>query len=170
MTALRLSYAEIGERLGRTPEAARILVRRRGWQRVEGNDGRVVVLLDDAELKTARPLAKNRMTGGQPRQRQQCPGGQTEQTFEDSSAAVTTPVISPVDPDGSDYLAELLGRVRGLEERLEERDAELVHHAVAAARAEGEAAALRDALADLAGRLDGEARRRQPWWRRMFES
>ena len=56
MSTLRLSYAELGERLGRSADAARVLARRRGWQRITGNDGRVVVLVDEAELpRTVRP-------------------------------------------------------------------------------------------------------------------
>jgi hypothetical protein len=48
---------------------------------------------------------------------------------------------------------------------------ELVEARMAQARAEGEAKALRDALTDLAGRLDRAetalAWHRQPWWRRL---
>ena len=51
MAILRLGYAELGERLNRSPDAVRVLARRRGWQRVNGNDGRVVVLVDDAEIE-----------------------------------------------------------------------------------------------------------------------
>ena len=55
---------------------------------------------------------------------------------------------------------------------LDELRAELMQRRCAAARAEGEAKALREALADLATRLDlataelAEARR--PWWRRWW--
>lgn len=46
---------------------------------------------------------------------------------------------------------------------------QLLHAVERAARAEGEAAALRDALADLAGRLDrAEQRLAAPWWSRLF--
>ena len=55
MSALRLSYAELGARLGRSADAVRDLARRKGWQRVTGNDGRVVVLVDESELPADRP-------------------------------------------------------------------------------------------------------------------
>jgi hypothetical protein len=58
---------------------------------------------------------------------------------------------------------ELLRRVRELEELADERAAELLHMATRAAHAEGEVKSLRDALADLATRLDvatAEARKR----------
>jgi len=34
---VRLTYAELGRRLGISPDAARVLTRRRGWQRVHPN-------------------------------------------------------------------------------------------------------------------------------------
>ena len=53
MAILRLSYAELGARLGRSTDTARVLARRRGWQRVTGNNGRVAVMVDEAELAVA---------------------------------------------------------------------------------------------------------------------
>ena len=59
MTALRLSYAELAERLGVSSEAARAVARRRGWQRVQGNDGRTTVLVEEAELRPCiRPAVR----------------------------------------------------------------------------------------------------------------
>jgi hypothetical protein len=59
MTALRLSYAELGARLGRSTDAARVLARRKGWRRVTGNDGRVIVLVDEGELPPERPAERS---------------------------------------------------------------------------------------------------------------
>lgn len=39
-----LTYAEVGDRLGITPEAARSRAKRLGWRRQLGNDGRAKVL------------------------------------------------------------------------------------------------------------------------------
>jgi hypothetical protein len=44
-----LTYAEAGERLGVSPEAARARAARRGWRRRLGNDGRAVVMLPQDE-------------------------------------------------------------------------------------------------------------------------
>ena len=55
VTILRLSYAELAARLGRSADAARVLARRRGWQRITGNDGRVVVLVEEGELPSDSP-------------------------------------------------------------------------------------------------------------------
>ena len=49
MTTLKLSYRELGLRLGLSPDAARSLARRR-WQRVVGNDGAAVELVDEEQL------------------------------------------------------------------------------------------------------------------------
>jgi hypothetical protein len=134
MTTLRLTYAELGERIGKSPEGARMLARRRRWQIVRGNDGKAAVLVDEAHLvvqPTGRP------TGQPPEQ----PGA----------------------VNGHDQ------ELQALREALEQRTAELLHMTARAARAEGETVALRDALADLAGRLDrAEAELRRPWWRRWF--
>jgi hypothetical protein len=59
--------------------------------------------------------------------------------------------------------------VRELEELADERAAEILHMSTRAAHAEGEVKALRDALADLAARLDAAtAELRRPWWHRWW--
>ena len=51
-----LTYTDIAERLKTSPEAARALVRRHRLPRSRGNDGRVLVTVDLAELRhTALP-------------------------------------------------------------------------------------------------------------------
>jgi hypothetical protein len=40
-----LSYQEVADRLGVTPEAARSRAKRLGWRRQMGNDGRALVLV-----------------------------------------------------------------------------------------------------------------------------
>jgi hypothetical protein len=51
MTTESLTYAEIGDRLGVSPHAARALVRRLHLPRQMNNDGKAVVLIDFAEIQ-----------------------------------------------------------------------------------------------------------------------
>ncbi len=51
MSIESLTYAELGERLGASPEAARSLVRRLRLPRRPGNDGKVRVTVDLAEIQ-----------------------------------------------------------------------------------------------------------------------
>lgn len=134
MTTLRLTYVQLAERAGLTPEGARMLARRRHWQVAKGNDGRAVVVVDEADLVVR-------------------PGGRTPG--------------QPVAMTGLEN--ELRARINDLKDVADQRAAELLTMTARAAGAEGEARALRDALADLAGRLDrAEAELRRPWWRRWL--
>ncbi|WFU14681.1 hypothetical protein [Bradyrhizobium sp. CB3481] len=45
-----LSYAELGERLKVSPEAARALVKRHRWPRIRANDGKALVQVDLTEI------------------------------------------------------------------------------------------------------------------------
>ena len=51
MTTESLTYSELGERLGSSPEAARSLARRLRLVRKPGNDGKVRVIVDLAEIR-----------------------------------------------------------------------------------------------------------------------
>jgi hypothetical protein len=51
MTTESLTYSELGERLGSSPEAARSLARRLRLLRKPGNDGKVRVIVDLAEIQ-----------------------------------------------------------------------------------------------------------------------
>jgi hypothetical protein len=61
-----LSYQEVADRLGVTPEAARSRAKRLGWRRQMGNDGRALVLA----ASEPRPPGDHPMTarseGGRP--------------------------------------------------------------------------------------------------------
>ena len=50
MTTESLTYSELGDRLGSSPEAARSLARRLRLLRKPGNDGKVRVIVDLAEI------------------------------------------------------------------------------------------------------------------------
>jgi hypothetical protein len=51
MTIVNLTYSELGERLGSSPEAARSLARRLRLVRKPGNDGKVRVIVDLADIQ-----------------------------------------------------------------------------------------------------------------------
>jgi len=51
MTTESLTYSELGDRLGRSPEAARSLARRLRLVRKPGNDGKVRVIVDLADIQ-----------------------------------------------------------------------------------------------------------------------
>jgi uncharacterized protein involved in exopolysaccharide biosynthesis len=57
-----LSYAELGERLKISPEAARALVKRHRWPRSRANDGKTLVQVDLSEINhspiTRQPQAQ----------------------------------------------------------------------------------------------------------------
>ena len=162
MAELRLTYEELAARLNLRPEAARQRAKRRQregrWRIVLANDGRAIVHLDEADL--AAELARRRADDRPKRSEER-------------------PPERPAD-DRGELVAELRARVRGLEATLERERRAFYEAGDALAaenadlrervgRAEGEAAALRDALADLAGRLDrAEARLARPWWRRLL--
>jgi chromosome segregation ATPase len=147
MTLLRLTYDELGERIGRSVEAARGLARRRRWRIEKGNDGRTRVLVDERELDGWRTDVQP-VASGHERSR----------------------------PDGRERSAELQERLAKLEAERERLARELLQAVERAALAEGRLAtagettdALRDALADLSRRLDrAEERLAQPWWRKLL--
>jgi hypothetical protein len=168
MTILRLSYTELGARLNRSTDAARVLARRRSWQRVTLNDGRVVVMVDDAELKEACPPER--------------PGERPPEQVDTVIGLASVPQHVDQTPDLERIRAELTvalqqvdefrERVRFLEASADHAAALLLKSTDRAARAEGQVVELHNALADLARRLDvataelTEARR--PWWRRLI--
>lgn len=152
MTVLRLSYEDLAARIGTTAEGARMRARRRGWRVEKDNERRAWVLVEEAELAgetgqaTGRPVEHDRSGDRLLEQAVEALRGELE--------------------------AGRAERARLLAEMAAEREkaaGALREATAAAARGEGEARALRDALADLAGRLDrAEAELRKPLWRRLF--
>jgi hypothetical protein len=65
MTVESLTYVDLADRLGTTPEAARSLVRRLRLPRHTGNDGKVRVNVDLSEIQY-RPLPARSPAGHQP--------------------------------------------------------------------------------------------------------
>jgi hypothetical protein len=64
-TIERLTYTEIGARLGVTAEAVRALVRRHHLPRLRGNDGKTLVAIDLDEVRH-KPLPARSPRGHQP--------------------------------------------------------------------------------------------------------
>ena len=62
MTTESLTYSELGDRLGSSPEAARSLARRLRLPRKPGNDGKVRVIVDLAEIQYTRLAARSPRT------------------------------------------------------------------------------------------------------------
>jgi hypothetical protein len=65
---LRLTYDQIGKRLGMTADAARQLARRKGWPRTRPNTigEPVVVSIPASELPSDQPAINRRAAGGEP--------------------------------------------------------------------------------------------------------
>lgn len=146
---LRLTYAELGERLGLAAEAARLRARRRRWPVSRGNDGKARVSVSESELA-------------------QEPATPTVQPDDDQ------PDVQADDrpDDRSELIGELRTRIVDLTTDRERLQGELVAALERAARAEGEAGAVRTAIQDLAARLDratGQIEElSRPWWRRLL--
>jgi hypothetical protein len=69
MTTLRLTYEELGERIGRSAEGVRMLARRRRWRVEKGNDGKARVLVDEAAMvvrPTGQPPGQEEAAAGRP--------------------------------------------------------------------------------------------------------
>jgi hypothetical protein len=63
MTTVRLTYDQLAERTGRSPEGARMMARRKRWRIERGNDGKARVIVDEPELVVQPP---ERTTGRPP--------------------------------------------------------------------------------------------------------
>jgi hypothetical protein len=147
MTTLRLTYEELGERIGCSAEGARMLARRRRWRVEKGNDGKARVLVDETAL-VVRP------TGRPPGHDQ--PPPETAET-----EALRAQVLA---------LTERAARAEGENAVLH---AALERERV---QAEERAAALRELIDELKQQLsrergrrrEAEARLARPWWKRWF--
>jgi hypothetical protein len=75
---LRLTYDQIGRRLGMTADAARQLARRKGWPRTRPNaiGEPVVVSVPTSELPSEQPAVHRRATDGEPSDDRRAIGGE----------------------------------------------------------------------------------------------
>jgi hypothetical protein len=150
MTAESLTYSELGERLGSSAEAARSLARRLRLVRKPGNDGRVRVIVDLAEIQY-RP-APTRLPDG-PRADMDALKAQIEQLQSD--------------------LAKLETEKNHLEASVAEHRADFEYERDRCDRLIAETLVLNKvamSAREAAARLEGEAsgrRNRQRWWGRL---
>ena len=174
---LQLTYAELGEQLGLTPDAARMRAKRRAreghWRIVPGNDGRMRVHLAETDLDRERENVH-------PNVHPNIEDASGEQSDE---AGAHVRLLEETVAELRRWLAksdaerdQLAGELRGALERLADLRAEL-----ATAKAEREAARA-VAIADVAtaqaeaaakGVLIDElraelAQARRPWWRKLL--
>jgi hypothetical protein len=141
-----LTYAEAGQRLGVSPEAARAKAARKRWRRQVGNDGLARVLLPGDLPVTARL----RTPGDRPVTSRSTPGHvQLIKTLESHVESLKA------------QLATTEARLAGADARSDAADAALIEERAKV----GQAIA---AFADLAERLEELATERaRPWWRRL---
>ncbi len=148
-----LTYQQAGEALGLSAEAVRQRALRLRWRRQRGNDGRALIMVPEDASEHIRPRT--------PVQK-----------------AVQTAVQTPGQTADTKALAEAVAAFREAEDKLRaERDAALALVAAErsrADRAEGEAAALREAVrvAEAATErldrlLEKQLAGRRPWWSRF---
>jgi hypothetical protein len=142
--------------LGRTPDAIRGLVRRGTLNASRGNDGRPRVILPagDATIATvARPSFSD---------------------MRETVATVVTPGRDDILNDLRERLAKAEAKAVDLQSELDRLMEQRAQTRERAAKAEGEAVALREALADLATRLDATSAElrelRRPWLLRVLEA
>jgi chromosome segregation ATPase len=154
---LRLTYSELGKRLGLTPDGGRFRARRRMWSIENGNSGKKLVVLTEAELAAeAERMANN-------------PGMIGRASADDRASAQRDSVVL-------DFLRDRLERVEGEAVQLRQQVADL---RVELGTARAETAARDQRLADLQKEFDRELARgarledelrylRRPWWRRLL--
>jgi hypothetical protein len=150
MTTESLTYSELGERLGCSPEAARSLSRRLRLVRKPGNDGRVRVIVDLAEVQY-RPAPTRSPDGPQ---------------------ADVDALKAQIEQLQSD-LAKLETEKNCLEASVAEHRADFEHERDRCDRLIAETLVLNKvamSAREAAARLEGEAsgrRNRQQWWGRL---
>jgi hypothetical protein len=162
---LRLTYSDLGSRLGLTPDGARFLARRRMWSIENGNSGKKLVVLTEAELAAeAERLAGNPTMNGR--------SSPDDRRMIGASARGDSVLL--------DDLRERLARVEGEAAQLRQQVADL---RLELATAEGKVDAARAvAVADVAtarAEIDTQAQlidelkamladARRSWWRRLL--
>jgi hypothetical protein len=167
-TPLRLTYDQLAERTGRSPEGARMLARRRRWRIERGNDGKARVIVDEPELVVRPP---ERPTG---RPLDHLDGGRPPDHPADGFGELVAELRARLDKTEGEA-SEFRQHVANLQVEVADLrvQAAKAQEQVAAARAvavadvataQAEAAAKDQVIAELKAML-AEARR--PWWRRF---
>jgi transcriptional regulator with XRE-family HTH domain len=146
---LRLTYRELARRLGLTPDGARFLAKRRMWRIENGNDGRKVIIVAEAELaaeaeRTASDQGMNGGSAADDRGMNGASGQQVDNALADLRERMDHEVI------------ELRQQVGELNEKVADLRVELATARTEATAKEALVVELRDQL----------AWHRRPWWRR----
>ena len=140
-----LTYAEFGERLKISPEAARALVKRQRLPRSRSNDGKTLVQVDFAEISHS-PVSRA----------PQKQGGHQAVTALNQKIETLQAELIEMDAVAAGHRADFEKEY----ERTNKLLAELLKASV-------EAAAARERAALLEGKLSILA---QPWWRRLVDA
>jgi hypothetical protein len=174
---LLLTYAELGERLGISPDGARTRAKRAGWRIIPGNDGRARVRVPLVELPERPPEHDRRATGRKPEQNSVMFGFMTELLARADRAERSAEQARSEAEQTRAALAQrdvALARV----EELAKATQAMAQKEIEAARREAEAkiAVHEEQLFDLRRTLEHERARaerleaelRRPWWKRLF--
>lgn len=170
-----LSYAELGERLGVSPEAARQKAIRARWPRQTANDGKTQVRVDVEDLLATMPA--RRPKDEEPDDEGPTPveppsDGQTFAALEAHIATLKDMVARADELTGIERQRAFGERMRAEEERQradrERARADELAGRLDAVREAGseDRALLRQQLADLRARIEAMSQPR-PWWKRL---
>jgi hypothetical protein len=149
MSVESLTYADLAERLGTTQEAARSLVRRLRLPRQTGNDGKVRINIDLAEIQY-KP-----MSGRSPA------GHQTDIETLKAQIAALQVELAELEAGNGTVRASAAGH-RADFERERDRSDSLMAEAL-------KLSAVAMSARETAARLEGDlaARQSRPWWKRL---
>jgi hypothetical protein len=163
MAVEALTYADLGQRLGCSPEAARSLVKRLRLPRQRANDGKTLVTVDLAEIEH-KPLPARSP-----------PGHQSVATELKAHIELLETELARVEAAAAGHRADFERERNRADKLLSEvlrTTLDLMTAKETAARAEGELAVMRvqaegERAAALLAQTELAALRARPWWRRL---
>jgi hypothetical protein len=163
MAVEALTYADLGQRLGCSPEAARSLVKRLRLPRQRANDGKTLVTVDLAEIEH-KPLPARSP-----------PGHQSAATELKAHIELLETELARVEAAAAGHRADFERERDRADKLLSEvlrTTLDLMTAKETAARAEGELAVVRvqaegERAAALLAQTELAALRARPWWRRL---
>ena len=154
---LRLTYRELAHRLGLTPDGARFLAKRRMWPIENGNDGRKVIIVAEAELaaEAERTAGDQGVNGG---------SSADDRGMNGASGQQVDNVLVELRERLDHEVVELRQQVGELHGKLDAAQAQVADLRVQLATVQGEVATKDAVQAELRAQL---AWLRRPWWRRF---
>jgi predicted transcriptional regulator len=172
-----MTYSQIAERLGVTPDAIRHRSRKEGWQRQEGNDGKIRVLIDP-ELLPEVPARNGVDSGPESGRNSGLASDHSDREIRriDDQSQILLRLIDQIDRQHTEHQKELaqqraehaaeLERFKGeLKEARKEAEAERGHSRDLYKRLDQ---LHRDHRVELERVLTEWKRARRPWFRRWF--